>query len=173
MKVSAKSLLEYLLDSTRIKEYNKISLGRDDVYVIQNDIDTKETESTFGFKGSCKIVRSVNKPRLLPKSIETMSLMYAKSLEDENDASAPGSYIIVNRSVFDDDSGEHKSKSKNTIRTEMLLGVTMIRAVNDDLCELTSINHLYMPGVPEFAAKRAAPGQAFGMLRDLQNVFNK
>ena len=168
MQISARGLFDYLLDSSNVKEYNKISLGRDDVYVLQDGVDTTAEDSAFGFAGMCKIVKTVNKPKLLPKSIETTSLMYATSLEN-----APGSYIIVNRSVFEDDSGEHTSKAKNTIRTEMLLGVTMIRPVEESVCELTSINHMYMPGVPEFAVKRAAPSQAYGMLKDLQNVFTK
>jgi hypothetical protein len=99
---------------------------------------------------------------MLPKAIEMLSLMKtANTIEN-----APGSYMIVSHS------GEHKC-TRNTIRSEMLLGVTLIRPVEEMVCELTTINHVYAPGVPEYLAKKVVPSQASNMLRDLQNIFHK
>ena len=156
------------MDNDKVKEYNSMSQGRDDLVVIQSGIDTSASESSFGFQGQCKIVKSLNKPRLLPTTIEMVSLHYAQHLEEDD------SYMIVQRSVFDDDSGEHRGSTKYTIRSEMLLGVILIRPADPEgkSCEFTNITHVYSPGVPEMLAKRAAPTQAFNMFRDIQNVFS-
>jgi hypothetical protein len=162
-------LLEFLLDSSKIKQYNKISQGREDLLVIQKGVHTTAAESDLGLSGAAKIIKSLNKPRLLPKAIEMLSLMYSQPL-----ANAPDSYMTVTRSVFEDDSGEHKI-TRSTIRFEMMLGVTLIRPVDADhkVSELTYIAHVYSPGVPEMLAKRAAPSSAANMIKDVQGIFKK
>lgn len=171
VQTSPLELLDYLLDSSRIKDYNKISLGREDMLVIQDGVHTTATESPYGFAGLAKIMKNLNKPKLLPKTIEILSLIYAKPL-----LNAPGAYMTVSRSVFEDDSGQHKC-TKHTIRSEMLLGVHLIRPIESldgtKRCELTTITHIYTPGVPEVLAKRMAPTTAASMIRDIQGVFKK
>ena len=170
VKTSPRSLIEFMMDSSKTKEYNKMSQGREDLVRIQEGIDTTASESFFGFEGDCKIIKSLNKPRLLPKAIETVSLMYSKPL-----ANAAGSYMTVTRSVFEDNSGEHKASANNTIRTETLIGVLLFRPANKDqsVTEFTSITHVFSPGVPEMLARRAAPGSAYNVLKDIQSVFAK
>jgi hypothetical protein len=162
-------LTEFLIDSSKIKQYNKISQGREDLLVIQKGIHTTAAESDLGFSGAAKIIKSLNKPRLLPKTIEMLSLMYSQPLSN-----APGSYMTVIRSVFEDDSGEHKI-TRSTIRFEMMLGVILIRPVDADhtVSELTYIAHVYTPGVPEMLAKRAAPSSTANFIKDLQAIFKK
>jgi hypothetical protein len=167
IRTSPRELIEFMMDSTRVKEYNKMSQGRDDLVVFQADLDTTAEESQYGFAGACKVVRSRNKPKLLPKAIEITSLLYAKPLEY-----APGSYMIVNRSVFSDDTGTLKN-SKDTITSEMLLGVNLIRPVDDSnlVSEFSSVTHLYPPGVPEMLARRVAPTSALNMIKEIQKLF--
>lgn len=168
VETSPRSLIEFMMDSSRIKEYNKMSLGREDIVKIQEGLDTSEEESHFGFAGDCKIVRALNKPRMIPKTIETLSLTYSKPL-----TTSPGSYMTVSRSIFEDDSGEHKSPSANTIRSEMLLGVTIYRPANADhsVTEITNVTHVFSPGVPEMLARRVAPSSAYNMMKDIQTLF--
>lgn len=170
VETSPRNLIEYMMDSSKVKEYNKMSQGREEILIIQEGLETSEFESPYGFAGECKIARALNKPRLLPKTIESLSLMYAKPLE-----AGTGCYMIVSRSVFEDDSGEHKSPTDNAIRTEMLLGVLLFRPVNAEhtMTELTSITHMFSPGVPEMLARRAAPGSAYNVLKEIQRVFAK
>eukprot|EP00934_Nitzschia_sp_Nitz4_P006238 Nitzschia sp. Nitz4//scaffold25_size161228//34569//36521//NITZ4_002419-RA/size161228-processed-gene-0.40-mRNA-1//1//CDS//3329544553//6228//frame0 len=168
VQTSPRELVQFMMDSSRIKEYSKMSAGREDLLRIQCGLDTLAHESAFGFPGDCKIVRALNRPRFLPTTIETMSLSYSKPIE-----TSPGSYITVIRSVFEDDSGEHKSPSANTVRSEMLLGVLLFRPANanETVCEFTTITHVYSPGVPEMIARRVAPGSAYNMMKDVQAVF--
>ena len=161
-------VLDVLLDSSQIKSYNKMSQGREDVVVIQNGVDTTEQESPYGVAGDVRILRALNKPRLLPKTIEMLSVWYTKQLGE----SAPGSYMTVSRSVWEDDSGFHKSSSgDDMLRSEMLLGVTLLRLAAEGSCEITTITHVFSPGVPELMAKRSTPGTAAKMLRDIQALF--
>lgn len=167
IQTSPRELTDFLLDSSRIKEYNKMSQGRDDVAVFQQDLDTSIEESYYDVPGTARVLRSRNKPKLLPKAIEITSLMYAKQLEDSS-----GTYMLVNRSVFEDDQGTLKN-NKNTITSEMLLGVNLIRPVDgsNTVSEFNSITHIFPPGVPEYLAKRVAPSSAVNMIKDLQRVF--
>lgn len=170
VETSPRLMIEFMMDSSRIKEYNKMSLGREDLVKIQEGLDTSEEESHFGFAGDCKIVRALNKPRMIPKTIETLSLTYSKPL-----AISPGSYMTVSRSIFENDSGEHKSSAANTIRSEMLLGVTIYRPANADhsVTEITNVTHVFSPGVPEMLARRVAPSSAYNMMKDIQTLFSK
>lgn len=174
IQTSPLELVELLLDSSRVHTYNSMSKGRDDVLVIQDGIDTTAEKSPFGFAGSAKIMRSLVKPRWLPKAIETLSLCNARELEG-NDDTLRGSYMIVSRSVWEDSAGNDAQQSSH-LRNEMLLGVSLIRpvdGVSGGCCELTSITHVYPQGVPEAMAKRMAPSQAASMIRDLQQIFIK
>lgn len=161
-----RALLEYLMDSSRVKEYNKMSQGRDDMYVIQKGLGAAASSSPYDISGECKIVKSINKPRFLPFTIEMISLMHGKPLE-----TTPGSYMMVYRSVFEDTST--LGDTAPVIRSEMLLGVILARPYNRDhsITEMTSITHMYSPGVPEMIARRAAPSSALNVLRDLQSIF--
>ena len=169
VQTSPLELTEFMLDSSKIKQYNKISQGREDFLVIQKGVHTTAEESDLGFPGDAKIIKSLTKPRILPKAIEMFSLMYSRPLPD-----APGSYLTVIRSVFEDDSGEHKI-TRSTIRFEMMLGVILIRPVDADhkVSEMTYIAHVYSPGVPEMLAKRAAPISSANMIKDVQAIFKK
>lgn len=168
INTSPKELAEFMLDSSRIKEYNEMSQGRDDVVVFQQDLHTTAEESKYGVPGTIKVLRSRNKPKLLPKAVEITSLLYSKPLED-----CPGAYMLVNRSIFEDDKGT-LTNNKEIITSEMLLGVNLIRPVGDDntMCEFNSITHIFPPGVPEFLAKKVAPSSALNMIKDIQKVFD-
>jgi hypothetical protein len=166
VKTCSRNLLTFLLDSSQIKKYNKMSQGRSDLLVLQEGVDTTAAQSEYGFAGDAKIMRSLNKPRMLPKTIEMLSLWYTRVLDDNPDA-----YMIVNRSVWENDSATPQ-KSSNLLRSEMLLGVMLLRPCKGgEACELTTITHVYSPGVPEMLAKRMAPGSAAGLIREIQEQF--
>ena len=189
LNTSARSALDCLWDSKTVTQYNPMCVGRDDVYILQDDIHTTDQESPYGFAGCAKIVRSLNKHRLLPKAIEMKSLLYAKPLTFDNDddgsnnivISTPDSlqkngdlesYILVSRSVWENDSATlDAATAKAVIRTEMLLGCTILRAIDANSCEITQMSHVHSPGVPELLARRAAPGQCLSLMKALQAMF--
>jgi hypothetical protein len=73
---SPKYLAELLMDSTKVKAYNKMSLGRDDVEVFQTGVDTKEEEGKFGNVGESKIVRNLTRPPMVNSNLEFVSEYY-------------------------------------------------------------------------------------------------
>jgi hypothetical protein len=167
VRSSPRALLDFFLDSSQIKKYNKMCQGREEVLVLQKGFETTADESQYGIAGDVRILRILNKPKLLNKTIEVLSVWYSKPLEN-----APGSYMTVNRSVFEDDSGRHKASDEDRmLRSEMVLGVTLLRPTPNGHCEMTTITRVFSPGVPEIMAKRFAPGTSATMLRDIQKVF--
>ena len=178
VRCSPRSLLQFLLDSSQIKKYNKMSQGRDDLTILQHGIDTMPQDSVHGFAGDAKVMRALNKPKLSPKTIETVCLSYAIPL----DQVAPDTYMIVNRSVWEQNDKKANgpvsmtdNHSTSIIRSEMMLGVQLIRPSpsNDKCCELTTITHVFSPGVPEIMAKRMAPASASNLMREIQAFFAK
>jgi len=173
VEASPRALLDFLLDSSKTGLYNKMSQGREDILILQAGVDTTADESEYGFAGDAKIMRALVKPKMLPKTIEMLSLWYSKPLPN----APPGSYMIVNRSVWEDGQGvtsqssTNQSNNHNMLRCEMLLGVQLLRPVGRDHCELTTITHAFSPGVPEYMAKKFAPSNATSLLREIQEVF--
>jgi hypothetical protein len=147
-----------------------MSQGRKDVYILQAGVDTKADESLYGFAGDVRILRALNKPKLLPKTVEMLSLWYSQPLEEQ-----PGSYMIVSRSVWENEletahcssspsslslsAKSYNHNNNNLLRCEMLLGVQLLRPVTVPSiynnkpssmttgCELTTITHVFSTGV--------------------------
>ena len=70
---SPKYLAELLMDSTKVKAYNKMSLGREDVEVFQTGVDTTREEGGFGNEGESKIVRNLTRPPMVNSNLEFVS----------------------------------------------------------------------------------------------------
>jgi hypothetical protein len=169
VKTSPRNLLDFLLDSSQLKKYNKMSQGREDIFVLQEGVDTTPEASIYGLSGDARIMRALNKPKFLPKTIEMLSLWYSKEVPD-----APGAYMIVSRSVWENATGT--PKSSNRLRSEMLLGVNLIRPAPDgrggnSFAELTVIQHVFPQGLPEQLVKRMAPSSLANTMREIQNSF--
>jgi hypothetical protein len=169
---SPETLIDLLLDSSRVREYNKMSQGRTDLLYLQKGVHTTAAESAFNIAGEAKIMRSLNRPPVIRRNIEMISLTYARPLEV---AGPCQSYVIVSRSVWEDGTGLPKS-SNDTVRSEMHLGVNLLRPVESPnggcFCELTTITHVQTSAVPELLAKRMAPSHAAGYIKEIQSIFN-
>lgn len=160
VNMSASSLVELLVDSTRVKEYNKHSLGREDAVVFQ---DTMEQDGPFG-QSITKITRSSSKPPLIKKHLVFVTLCHAKELDDGS------GYIIVNRAVHDVEEG---GKDPNKIiKSEVLLGVNLIRRIegSDDRCIMVNVSHMRSPMVPMMLAKKIGTSAAIGFVNDIRAI---
>jgi len=151
---SSKDLLLLLLDSSKVKCYNKMSLGR----VDQKRLNTAGNQYVRAKPTvEAKIVRSLSSFPLIKKKIELISVMYTKIL-DEKETGMKG-FLLVTRSVWEDEDkvpceGKYASKDdKDYIRSEMLLGINFIRQIDDDdtNCELTNVTQFFTPGIPTFS----------------------
>jgi hypothetical protein len=168
-----RKVIGLIMDSSRVKEYNKMAQGRKDLVVLQEGIDTPRQGSDHCIAGEAKIVQSLNKPPLIRRSIEMLSLLHARKLDGSGNAGH--SYIAVSRSVWEDAAGTTK-ESKDSVRGEMLLGVNLLRAIpgskEDEIhCELTTISHVHTTAVPQMLAQKMAPQHAVNFINSIRSLF--
>ncbi|KAL7517154.1 hypothetical protein ACHAWX_002100 [Stephanocyclus meneghinianus] len=72
---SPKYLAELLMDSNKVKIYNKMSLGRSDELVFQMGVDT--LHGSFG-DGESKVVRNLTKPPMMNNVLEFISKRFVE-----------------------------------------------------------------------------------------------
>ena len=194
---SPRKLAEFLWNSDNVSKYNTMSQGREDGTVFQEGFDTRAEDSPYGIPGCAKILKSYNKVKMVPRTIEIISILHARPLEPP--LAPKGTYLMVSRSLWEDDdlSGEAAanfapppsvaSTSSNNIssnpltasnnpkivRTEMFLSVQLLRPLgeNGKYCEMTTIAHALAPGLNKTVAKTAANVSAVKILRDLQALL--
>ena len=155
------SVLNLLMDNDRVKEYNKMSEGRHDVVVLQENNDDNNDRTTTA---TTRILRGLNKPPLMRKSIEMMTLVHTRPYR--------GGYLAVSRSVWE--SPDCIPQQSNTVmRSEMLMSAAYLRGYHGGGCEMTTLTHAYASAVPEGLARRLAPGQAVNYLKEIQKICLK
>lgn len=156
--MSPRSLVDLLVDSSRVKEYNKLSLGREDLVVFQDDMQEK---GPFGCSVT-KVMKSVSKPPMIRKTMVFVSVLHARELEDGS------GYLIVTRAVHHPDNED--GGSANVIKSEILIGVNLIRKIEgaDDQCLMINVNHIRSPMVPMIIAKKLGVSAAMGFVNDIR-----
>ena len=171
---SPREMVDFLWDSKNVPRYNNMSQGREDVLIWQNNVDTKAEDSPYGFPGCAKVMKSYNKIKMIPRLIETVSILHARPLEPS--LAVPGTYIVVNRSVWETDeegsplqAATDLNNKHKVVRSEMFLGVQLLRPILDGKAtEMTTIAHASAPGVNKTMAKTAANVSAAKIIRDIQ-----
>lgn len=155
VNMSPRSLANLLVDSSRVKEYNKMSIGREDIMVLQED----ETSVT-------KIVVGKSKPPMLSKTLMLKSLLHMEELPGGGDQ---GGYVVVSRAIAHAEDVEAVEDPK-VILSEMLLGLNIIRSVDgeSDRCILISLTHLRSPVIPMMMAKRLGMSSAVNFINDIR-----
>lgn len=159
INMAPESLFDLLLDSSRVHEYNKTSLGRTDLVILHNDL---HTDGPFG-KSITKVVTSMNKVPLLLKSLEFVTLLHGKELENG------AGYVLISRAVVRGE--DASSKKEGILRSEILSGVNlMLRIQNDpNRCVMITANHVRSPFLPLIIAKRLGVSAAIGFVHDIRN----
>ena len=153
---SARKLMDLLVDSGRVKEYNKISLGREDIIKFDGNL---ETGGPFG-KAITKVMRSETKPPFI-KPLALTSILHAKQMPDES------GYLIVSRGVHRPD----EEVVSSGLKSEIVIGVNLIVDFDDDdhdRCLMINVNHIFSPMVPLYIAKRVATSTAHGFINDIR-----
>eukprot|EP00584_Thalassiosira_punctigera_P003621 CAMPEP_0172534380 /NCGR_PEP_ID=MMETSP1067-20121228/6760_1 /TAXON_ID=265564 ORGANISM="Thalassiosira punctigera, Strain Tpunct2005C2" /NCGR_SAMPLE_ID=MMETSP1067 /ASSEMBLY_ACC=CAM_ASM_000444 /LENGTH=787 /DNA_ID=CAMNT_0013319161 /DNA_START=975 /DNA_END=3338 /DNA_ORIENTATION=+ len=169
---SACKLVDLLLDSGKVKQYNSMSLGRTDEHCFAEGVNRQSECSVTGIQGEAKIVRSKNQPPVLRKPVELRLLLHARRLPSESDEEA--TYLTIGRSVWETEHGTTEAQDTSATRCEMLLSVNLIRDIQmSDCCELTTITHGVSPGIPISIGKRIGLVAAAKYIRDVRAVFEK
>jgi hypothetical protein len=197
LPLSPRDFCNLLMDSSRVKSYNKMSLGRHDKVVFQKGVDTSEG-GLFG-PGETKIVRNLTKPPLTKKTIEFVTLMHARPLtsqdqvgpgilggtgtlmmdnhddteeSDRNSPSGSSGYIVVSRAI---PGGDWNSEGDGDLtRSEILLGVNLVRPVpgHPNKSEVTAVTHVHSPSIPTMLAGTVGVKGAIDFVRDIRSLQN-
>lgn len=159
VETSAAKLVELLVDSTRVKEYNKMSLGRTDLVTFDGNL---EQEGPFG-KSITKVMRSESKPPMM-STLSLTSILHAKQLPDGS------GYLLVTRAV-------HRPEEEPTesMKTEIVMGVNLIVDFDCDdgteRCLMVNVNHMRSPMVPMYIAKKLAVTSAHKFVNDIRGAL--
>jgi len=198
--MAPRELFDLLVDSSRVKEYNTLSCGREDLLVLQSECD--DQDGPFG--GVTKVMRSESRPPLLRKTLQFTSLLHGRPLDDDDDNDSisgnkdnsnlqqkkkQNGFLLVSRAVTLNDGAEEGAAggaAADAVRhlpavpvlvSEILMGVNVIRPVEGhaNQCLLVSINHIRSPMVPMIIAKRIGLQAAVNFVHDLRRccVANK
>lgn len=143
-------IFDMFYNSSRAKEYNKYSVGR-------TDIDDK-----VGGKSLTKVVWSRTKPPATKRPHDFCTLMHGLKYSN-------GTYVLFSTAI------DHPKAplSPQYLRSEILLGATLMIPVGNGMTELTSINHVKSHGIPVFLCNKLSPTVSLGFLREVDALFIK
>jgi hypothetical protein len=175
LPTSAYDMIELLLDSNRVKEYNKMSLGRENEHFFAKGVHNPSKCPKTNIHGEAKIVRSRSQPPVVRKPVELRLFLHARRLDSGN-GDEGAKYLTIGRSVWENEDGTVDAEATEATRCEMLLSVNLIRDVSyrgEKWCEITSLTHGVSPGIPIFIARKAALMAAEKYIKDIRAVFEK
>ena len=144
VKRNPREFMNLLWDSERTSEYNKFSLGRTDVHIIEDNI-------VDGGSYGAKVIRSETKVPFTSMKVYLSALMHARALEGGSEEG----FVIVSRSLSAGMAGCHvggRQRVDSDSKNEILLGVNIMRAVpgKPDMTDLISISQVSSKMVPSF-----------------------
>jgi hypothetical protein len=150
--IKPSEMAELLLDSSRVKVYNKMSIGRHDIRQIACE------------KGIAKIVKNLTQPPITSKKIESTTFMHARQLNAE------GAYLVVSRAVSIP-SVEGSNEGDDHGKSEILLGINLLEPCEGNRSsKLTSVTHVYSPSLPAMVATRVGVNSAINFVKDIRGI---
>jgi hypothetical protein len=167
VNMSPRKLTELMVDSSRCKEYNKMSVGRTDLLVLEDNLfansRTSSDDCSFG-KSITKVMRAETLPPLVRKPLQLVTLLHVRALPNNI------GFLIVSRAVTQ--ASEVGNGFDTSLRSEILMGVNVIRGVEGqpDKCLMTNVNHMRTPMIPLFLGKKLGLAAAPNFIRDLRII---
>lgn len=160
IECAACELYNLVVDSNRVKEYNKISIGRIDEHVFAGSVD----------EGLTKVMRSITKPQVSPKPIELITILHTRKLNEGNKKG----WLCVSRGVRKKADFLCENGCQGT---EVLLGLNLIEEfdIGDGVkrTKFTTITKLFSPNIPIFVAKRFAPRSTTQYICNIRNAMSR
>lgn len=152
IEIDSESLLEYLMDSSKVQEYNKYSAGRSDVEIISPT--TKVVWNRLNIPLGIK-----------PYDFCTLMHSYAKPAADE--------IILVSKSTIHPSLPVHSDYG----RSEKLMGLNILKSLkpigNQKRTEITCISHQRYASTPPYMIERSMMRGKVNYLRKLKSVLEK
>lgn len=156
LPLGAEEMANLLMDSSRVKIYNKMSLGRKDIRILNRNT---------------KIVRNLTQPPVTSSKMVTVTLMHSRPLRDTDPLMADTSpykngYVVVSRAVpgvIDD------AELADLARNEILIGVNLLQEISPNECLMTAVTHVYSPALPAMFASSMGVKSAVDFIRDIRH----
>lgn len=145
LPLAAEEMAELLMDSSRVKIYNKLSVGRTDVRTLG--------EGT-------KIVCNLTKPPIAKSNMVSCTMMHSRRLEQPQE-----SYFVVSRAT----PGMVDDAMSDLPRNDILLGVNLLEDRGPNECIMTAVTHIYSPALPTILAKKMGVSSAINFVKDIRN----
>ena len=142
LPLSAQDMADLLMDSEKVKIYNKMSLGRDDVKVL--------SEGT-------KVVCNLTKPPVAKSNMVSCTLMHSRQL-------SPEKHLVVSRAA----PGMIDETMSELARNDILLGVNLLQDNGPNSCVMTAVAHVYSPALPTILAKSLGVSSAINFVKDIR-----
>eukprot|EP00536_Pseudo-nitzschia_multiseries_P003458 jgi/Psemu1/301972/fgenesh1_kg.53_\ len=141
-------MADLLMDSSKVKIYNKMSVGRTDLRNLG--------EGT-------KVVCNLTKPPIAKSNMLSCTLMHSRRLVAEG-GEAP-SYVVVSRAL----PGMVEDHQKDLPRNDILLGFNLLEDRGPNECLMTAVTHVYSPALPTMLAKKMGVSSAVNFVKDVRN----
>mmetsp|Transcript_19243 Transcript_19243/g.24802 ORF Transcript_19243/g.24802 Transcript_19243/m.24802 type:complete len:483 (+) Transcript_19243:66-1514(+) len=140
-------LIELMLDSSRVKTYNKWSVGRKDLWKSHDE--------------RTKIVQNTNNVPMQKKPLRSTTLLHACPVGGK--AGPDASWLLLSRAI-----GPHVADDKDDVGTsDILLGVNLVQPIGNKSV-LTAITHVYSSAVPGMLAERLGVKSSINFVHDLR-----
>jgi hypothetical protein len=154
LPLSAEEMADLLMDSSKVKIYNKLSLGRTDVKILG--------ETT-------KVVCNRTKPPIAKSEMISCTLMHCRKLwtisnNNDPESSPRDSYIVVSRAM----PGMIDAELSELPRNDILLGVNLLEDIGPNKCIMTAVTHVYSPALPTMLAKGMGVSSAINFVKDIR-----
>lgn len=155
LPMSAREMAELLMDSNRVKIYNKLSLGRTDI---------------LQWGENTKVVRNLTKPPMTKSSMVSVTMMHSRPLKEKEQALLSGEslegYLVVSRAV----PGMTDEGLADLPRNDILMGVNLLQDLGPDECMMTAFTHVYSPSLPKMLAQKLGVSSAIKFVKDIRGV---
>jgi hypothetical protein len=160
---AAEEVADLLMDSSKVKVYNKMSLGRKDLKILNDQT---------------KIVRNLTQPPIAKSKMLSVTLMHARPLRDSDFdllqsmktsslSTLKNGYLVVSRAVPKADTS---TEYADIPRNDILLGVNLIQELNAHECVMTAVTHVYSPSLPTMLVTRFGISGARNFVKDVRGA---
>jgi hypothetical protein len=167
--LSPKEMVDLMMDSSRVKEYNPWSIGRRDCWVSDD--------------GYTKIVQNRVQPPLGAKPMISTTLLHACPIDNlsSSTSSSNPAWVIISRAVgggtnaFPMAAANNDDHRQQYGHSEILLGVNLLEPIpgdddDEDSCVFTAVNHMYSSAVPTVLAERVGVKSAIKFVKDMRKL---
>lgn len=147
VRATPRELFDLLFDSSRVHEYNKFSIGRSDIAVLD-----KRT----------KVVWNRTNPPGGKRPHDFVTIMHGNEFKN-------GTIVLVSTAT------EHSlvEPSENFTRSEIIFSVNYMRPLGPRLTELTTVMHVRTRGVPTFLVEAVKVSRSADFIQTVDEILKK